>query len=448
MPPKVLILGAGIAGLTAASRLSRSGLNVEIIEARDRVGGRIWTRRDPAIGHPVELGAEFVHGKPPETWRYHRPGTIDLYEGDGSNWCSEQGRPGPCNFFEQVSKIMDRLSEHSGPDISFRQFLDEAGPVDDCTRRHALNYVMGFHAADPCDASIASLARDTVAGEKIEGDRTFRIRQGYGALLDLLQDECERAATRIYLDHVVERIDWSGSVIRVEANHRRGKVEFFADLAIVTLPIGVFRLRPQEAGYIEFTPPLAEKSRALDTIVSGRVMRISLIFSERIWTDRKLPKRDDPKDLNFLFSDDPWFPTWWTQAPNPVPLLTGWSPALLSEPFVGQSLDFITDHALQSLSRLLSLSVDHLLQKLVSAYSHDWITDPFSRGAYSYARVGGLESFHELAQPLANKLYFAGEATEFTGHHGTVHGAIASGDRVAEEILRDLAARGTFPPSA
>ena len=448
MAPKVLIVGAGIAGLTAASRLSRAGLDIAIIEARDRVGGRIWTLRDPAIAHPIELGAEFVHGKPPEVWRYHNPGRIDMDEGGGSNWCFEQGRLGPCDFFEQVSKVMDRLHDHRGPDISFQQFLDESAPIDDSTRRHALNYVMGFHGADPNDAGIASLARDTTAGEKIEGDRTFRIRQGYGDLVDLLLNECEIAGAKIHLHQVVERVDWSDSLVRIETKHYGSRMEFAADLAILTLPIGVLRLRPEQAGYVEFTPALQEKRGALETLAAGRVMRVSLVFSDRFWDNEALLGRSDLADLNFLFSGDPWFPTWWTQAPKPIPLLTGWSPALRSEQFAGQSLEFITNHALQSLSRLLSIPIHRLDEMLVSDYSHDWITDPFSRGAYSYALIGGLDSFRELAQPLANKLYFAGEATEFTGHHGTVHGAIASGDRVADEVLRDLSAGGTLPRSA
>ncbi len=444
MASRVLIVGAGIAGLAAASRLSRAGLDVNIVEARDRIGGRIWTLRDPEIAHPVELGAEFVHGKPAEIWRYHQPGTIDIDEGDGSNWCVEQGRLDSCNFFEQVEKIMDRLKDYCGPDISFQQFLDHNGPIDDSIRRRALNYVMGFHGADPRDAGIASLARDTFAAEKIEGDRAFRICQGYGALLDLLLDDCELAGVTIHLRQVVERIDWSGPVVRIETNHQGRKVEFTADLAIVTLPVGVLRLRPEEVGYVEFAPPLAEKRGALETLAAGHVMRISLVFSDRFWGEEAVVRRKGLADLHFLFSDDPWFPNWWTRAPKPVPLLTGWSPALRSEPFAGQSLEFITEHALQSLSRLLSLSVDYLEEKLVSAYSHDWITDPFSRGAYSYARVGGLESFQQLAQPLGGKLYFAGEATDSTGHHGTVHGAIASGDRVAGEILRQLAGRSAL----
>ena len=77
------------------------------------------------------------------------------------------------------------------------------------------------------------------------------------------------------------------------------------------------------------------------------------------------------------------------------------------------------------------------LKKLVvAAHTHDWQADPFSCGAYSYAVAGGAEAPRDLAAPIADTLFFAGEATDFTGHHGTVHGALASGVRAAQEVLK------------
>jgi monoamine oxidase len=340
------------------------------------------------------------------------------------------------------------MKDHRGPDISFQQFLDEDEQIDERTRRRALSYVMGFHGADPREASIASLAVDTRAGEEIEGDKTFRLRRGYAALVDLLRDECERMGVRFYFRHAVELVDWSKAGVRVEANHLGGRAELDADIAVITLPLGVLRMRSGESGHVEFVPSLREKAAALSGLASGRVVRISLLFSDVFWSDKKFVSRSDLANLQFLFSDDPWFPTWWTLEPKRVPTLTGWSPALNSEQFAGQTLEFIRDKALQTLSRLLNVSAAELEKKLLHAYSHDWVTDPFSRGAYSYARVGGANCFHELAQPLGEKLYFAGEATEFHGHHATVHGAISSGERVANEIARDLAATGRLQRSA
>jgi monoamine oxidase len=93
---------------------------------------------------------------------------------------------------------------------------------------------------------------------------------------------------------------------------------------------------------------------------------------------------------------------------------------------------------LQTLSRLFAVGLEELTQLFDDAYFHDWQNDPFSRGAYSYGGVDADGAQQALASPVENTLFFAGEATDITGHNGTVHGAIASGHRAAKEILRDF----------
>ena len=82
----VLILGAGLAGVSAAIELASAGLRVELIEARDRIGGRVFTRHDPTLNHPIELGAEFVHGMPPEIWLPAQQHNLTMIEGEGDLW--------------------------------------------------------------------------------------------------------------------------------------------------------------------------------------------------------------------------------------------------------------------------------------------------------------------------------------------------------------------------
>src|SRR5205807_9931304 len=105
MPSDVLIIGAGAAGLSAAIELSRAGLRVEIIEARDRVGGRMFTRHDPTLNHPVELGAEFVHGLAPEIWLSLQQRNLKITEVEGDVWCSIDGKREHCNFLVQGCRI-------------------------------------------------------------------------------------------------------------------------------------------------------------------------------------------------------------------------------------------------------------------------------------------------------------------------------------------------------
>jgi len=153
-------------------------------------------------------------------------------------------------------------------------------------------------------------------------------------------------------------------------------------------------------------------------------------------SDKNVRPTQDLSSLSFLFSHDDYFPTWWTQMPEHLPMITGWSPAHCAERMAGMTDGRIIDKAVESLANLLVLEKAHLNSRLDAAYVHNWETDQFSLGAYSYVKVGGEGCQATLAAPVANTLYFAGEHTDTTGHNGTVHGAIASGQRAAKEILQ------------
>jgi monoamine oxidase len=194
-----------------------------------------------------------------------------------------------------------------------------------------------------------------------------------------------------------------------------------------------------------FEPELPrDKLHALDHLVMGKVLRVTLCFREAPWRtenlhasllDKNVPPTQNLSNISFLFSHDDYFPTWWTQMPEHLPIITGWSPAHCAERMAGMTHGRVIDKAIESLANLLGLEKAHLNSQLNAAYLHNWDTDPFSRGAYSYVKVGGEGCQATLTSPIANTLFFAGEHTDTTGHNGTVHGAIASGQRAAREIL-------------
>jgi monoamine oxidase len=221
---------------------------------------------------------------------------------------------------------------------------------------------------------------------------------------------------------------------------------FAARRLLVTLPLGVLQARAGQLGAVRFIPALPQtKLEALTRLEMGKVIRITLRFRHRFW-DTISPLPGDPETLSnmsFLFSNsdsnsqskDDWYPTWWTTLPEKLPVIIGWAPFRSAERLSSQSRSLVIDHALQTLAVLLNLRSEDLAELLDAAYFHDWQADPFSCGAYSYGAVGADGAQKELASPLENVLFFAGEATDTTGHNGTVHGAIASGHRAAQEII-------------
>jgi len=110
----VVIIGAGVAGLAAAAQMSRAGLPIVLVEARNRIGGRIFTQRDSSSGSTIELGAEFVHGRPTEIWQPLQHAGAAITEVDGQNWCVSKGKLSPCDFFSQVDSILDSMDDSAG----------------------------------------------------------------------------------------------------------------------------------------------------------------------------------------------------------------------------------------------------------------------------------------------------------------------------------------------
>jgi monoamine oxidase len=444
--PDVIVIGAGAAGPAAAAELGRAGLFVTILEARDRIGGRIFTVRDPVYQVPIELGAEFIHGLPPETWTPLQAAGVSITEVTGEAWCFRKGRLSGCDFFSQVDDILKNMDDRL-PDESFLSFLkrcckDSAtNPKEQESMQRALAYVTGLNAADPDRVGVHWLVQGMRAEEKIEGDRAFRSAHGYSDLLDIFQRELTAANVRIQTETVVDSIEWT--LGRVGIGSRRGteSQKFSTRRVLVTLPLAALQATADDHGAVRFTPTLPRtKLEALKKLEMGKVILVTLRFHHRFWDT--IPALGDGagtlSEMSFLFSDDGWFPTWWTTMPQKFPIITGWAPFRCAERLSGKSRSFVIDRCLQTLSRLLNVSPEELTRLLDDAYIHDWQNDPFSRGAYSYGCVGADGAQQALASPVENTLFFAGEATDTTGHNGTVRGAIASGHRAAQEILRDF----------
>jgi monoamine oxidase len=422
----VIVIGAGVAGLAAAEALAAAGLRISVLEARDRTGGRIWTVRDGIV--PVELGAEFIHGKPPQVFGLLTAAGVTIEEVSGQPWCVEDGALGPCQFFTEVEDIFRRMEPPPATDESFVDFLRRCCATASAeARRRATEFVEGFHAAPADRVSVQSLVRGDEADREIDGDSSFRLPDGYEVLVRLLQERMLAHGAVVQLNTTVCAVRWRNGAVEVRAEQAGATSVWTAPAIVVTLPLGLL-----QAGGVQFEPSLREKRDALAKLAMGAAIRVTMQFRERFWECLK----DGLGEMSFLFSHDPAFPTWWTLLPRRAPVLTGWCAGPRGERMSHHSRQEIVGAALQALARILGLREERIKQLVERSWSHNWETDPFSRGAYSHVLVGGEGTQQALAEPLARTLFFAGEATDWTGHHSTVHGAFASGRRTAEAVLK------------
>lgn len=428
--PDILIIGAGAAGLAAAVDLAHAGIRTQILEARDRIGGRMFTQIDPGTQYPVELGAEFIHGIAPEIWQPLQSHRVKVREVSGDFWCVRDHQICPCDFFSDAENILDKMDD-TGPDESFTQFVDRRFPSSERDPKlqkaidRAQNYIVGFNAADPDLVGLHWLVQSMRAEEPIEGDRAFRMEGGYHTLTEVFRKKLEAANVPIELNANVQEINWGKGKVTVQTGTRT----YSAKRALITLPLGVL-----QANKIRFEPELPPaKQHALHGLVMGKIVRVTLSFRERFWESIRVQSKT-LNHMSFLFSDDPWFPTWWTQMPAKVPIITAWAPADRAERISSEGPEFAAHQSLESLGSLLHVSTRDLESLLQVAYVHDWQNDPFSVGAYSYGRVGGDGAQEALGRPVDDTLFFAGEATDVTGYNGTVHGAIASAHRAVHQL--------------
>ena len=437
----VLIIGAGAAGLNAGRLLAEAGRRVAILEARNRIGGRIWTQ-PVSLGDsppllPIELGAEFVHGLPPATWSLIREAGLSTFEMDGSPFWFDGSRLTATNeqrgTAEGVIEEMTQWAQKQprGSDISFAEYL-KGQALDALTARAAGNYVEGFNAADQQRISVAALAKQQAAEDAIDADRLFRLEAGYAAIPNFLAEKFIAAGGALILEAPVKTIVWDRGRVSVHTATPGGELPYRSTRAVITVPLGVL-----QAQTIEFVPRPTDVLLQANRLRMGAVVRLSLVFKRKFW---------DPR-MSFLFAPSESPPAWWTLVPHEAPLITAWAGGTKAELLLklitaDGDASALCDLSLSTLAKIFALPLSDIRQMLSSWHLHNWQSDEYARGAYSYVQVGALDAPEKMRIPVEDTLFFAGEHTDISGHWGTVHAALAAGSSVADQILSGNGARG------
>jgi monoamine oxidase len=418
---QVMIIGAGIAGLIAARELAQHGVNVTLLEAHDRIGGRIRTERD-SDGAICETGAEFVHGRPPELMAEIQRAQLLCAVTERRAYHFRGGKLfASGRQTDSTLPIFQAIENYRGRDLSFCDLLSRIDASVHAKQR-ALRYIEGFNAAKADRISVLALARQQRAEDAIAGDTIQHILSGYDSLPQAVLAQIDRKRLDLRLSTAITHVSWRpGEVIAHSADER-----FLANAAIITIPLSCLQQKT-----IAFDPPLRGMQGALAKLEMGHVVRITLHFRERFWRERA-------PGLGFLFDEDAReneFSVYWTGPDDHTPIITGWASGRRAEDLLAHSAEELTTMAIDSLAAMFALEPKELRKQLISAHYYDWARDPYSLGAYSYVLVGGTEAQRELAAPREKTLFFAGEHTADNGFHATVHGAVATGLRAAREVL-------------
>jgi monoamine oxidase len=421
----VIVIGAGAAGLSAARTLVKSDKSVCILEARERVGGRIHAIQGQGFSRPVEGGAEFMHGELPLTNGLMKEAGVTYRSGEGRTWSVVNSKLSEGDLFhDDWDSLMDCLNKLRD-DITMGDFLRTYfnDPKYESLRDAVTRFVQGYDAADLEKVSALAL-REEWSNEDIQG---FRPLGGYSQLTEFLQTDIENSGAEIRFSSVVTRIQWTGRHVEVFTEQNES---FAARAALITVPVTLLKI-----GAVVFHPPLNSHAEALQMLEVGGVIKFLIEFKDRIWERESQSGFRQMPGLNFLFSDA-FVPTWWTQKPDATPLLTGWLAGPVTQT-IEQDDATLLKNAIKSLAYLFGCAEEQLLPEIQAAKVINWAQDPFALGAYAYKTLKTSAALKVLLEPVENTLYFAGEGLYDGPEMGTVEAALASGKTVAERLITE-----------
>lgn len=438
---EVVVVGAGMAGLACAERLAKASVDFVVLEAANRIGGRVLTDHSVAEGRPLEIGALMIHGKhacthrwveecglharPIPTFtraRWWRDGRYARYP-----WMLLPFHPtfGPRAFYQAVYSLPKRMIRFAGPDVSLAEWLDREGALPGA--REIVTLLQAHAAAaEPDEVGVMGPAYEAALAEEEFGYNNFQLVEGYSELLSRRSASLRariRLGTRVT---AIRRFSFGARVEAVTAD-REPVPEIRAKRVVVTLPLGVLK-----AGAVAFEPPLPEeKRRAIESIAFGDAM----VLQMRLKGGNLLERLGD---FSTLWGQTPsTFHRPYVAAKDPPPTLGAFVTGREARERSAMSDADLLQATLTELETILPSGIR--VGEVEAVAVGRWPTDPLVRGGYTFLPPNATVAHRgDLAAPVDGVLFFAGEATHTQGEPATVHGAIETGYRAADEALASL----------
>ena len=411
----ILVVGAGIAGLAAATELKGKGAEVVVLEAQDRIGGRLWT--DRSLGLAFEIGAAWIHkpqGNPITELASQVSAETFVTDDDSLIVFDANGNRIPDSDLDQLDKdyaaILKSIDTNlTDMNISLSDAFQAANPTafQEDLIQWALTTFTEFDTGGPVE---------NLSAYYFDEDKNFSgadviLPNGFDAILTPFAEKLN-----IKTGHVVQHVVHNDSGVTITTD--RGT--FTGDHAVITLPLGVLK-----KGKVSFSPGLRDSMRnSIEKIPMGNVTKVALRFEDAFWPV-------DTQYFGYMSKVKGQFPYFInTRTFSSVNVLVGFCFGNYA-PVVEQKTDAeIKDEVTGILRTMFGASVSEPSSVIVTR----WSTDDHTFGAYSYPGVGNVpDDFNRFAEPINNRLFFAGEHTTFD-YHGTVHGAYLSGLEAANRI--------------
>lgn len=423
----VVVVGAGVAGLTAARLLEIAGRRCVLVEARDRIGGRVST--DRSDGRVSDLGASWIHGitDSPVAAAAAAFGlrtvefTVGGYQPD-SRPIAHYGPAGDRLSDEEARRYVDDIHavdtallstiDASGPADSYRDVTEAALAVQgwDAARTQRVREYLEHRAEEQYGAWIDDLAAHGLDDDAIDGDEVV-FPDGYDALPAHLAEGLD-----IRLSTPATRVEWSPDGVLITTAHGA----FSAGHAIVTVPVGVL-----QSSDLVFSPALPQAhAAALSRLAMNRFEKVFLRFPERFW-------EPDVYAIRQQGPEGRWWHSWYdlTRLDGEPTLLT-----FAAGPAAEETADWDDERLVASVLAQLRRLYGDRVPAPTAVHRTAWQHDPWSRGSYAFMRPGSTTADHDdLAVPIGDRLHLAGEAT-WTDDPATVTAALLSGHRAAERV--------------